>query len=77
MYLLVYPTAEGPQFHRGHGVTMGLLALAAVIYGSMSAYFSYANRRRSRGDEDSKKEGMTADEIEELGDRSPKYVYTT
>jgi hypothetical protein len=56
---------------------MGLLALAAVIYGSMSAYFSYANRRRSRGDEDSKKEGMTADEIEELGDRSPKYVYTT
>ena len=55
---------------------MGLLALAAVIYGGMSAYFSYANRRRRNGLEDKKVEGMTADEIEELGDRSPRYVYT-
>jgi hypothetical protein len=56
---------------------MGLIALAAVIYGSMSVYFSYANRRRAGGDGDGKVEGMTTHEIEELGDRSPRYIYTT
>jgi len=74
---VVYPTREGPNFRRGHGVTMGLLALAAAIYGGMSAYFSFANKRRRNGAEDNKVEGMTMDEVEELGDRSPRYIYTT
>ena len=64
------------MFHRGHGVTMALLALAAAIYGGMSFYFGYVNKRRSDGLEDSKIEGMTSDEAEELGDRSPRYIYT-
>lgn len=64
------------MFHRGHGVTMGLLALAAILYGGMSAYFSWINKRRRDGLEDRKVEGMSNDEIEELGDESPRYVFT-
>jgi hypothetical protein len=55
---------------------MALLALAALIYGGMSVYFGYVNKRRANGLEDSKFEGMTEEEVEELGDRSPRYVYT-
>lgn len=55
---------------------MGLLALAAILYGGMSAYFSWINKRRRDGLEDRKVEGMSNDEIEELGDESPRYVFT-
>jgi hypothetical protein len=55
---------------------MALLALAAAIYGGMSFYFGYVNNRRRSGLEDSKLEGVTDDEVEWLGDRSPRYVYT-
>ncbi|KIW02884.1 uncharacterized protein PV09_05934 [Verruconis gallopava] len=73
----LYPTREGPLYHRGHGVTMGLVALGAVIYGSMSAYLTYVNRRRREGLENSKVEGLTPDEIEDLGDENPRFVYAT
>lgn len=55
---------------------MGLLALAAALYAGMSAYFSWANKRRQHGLEDRKTEGLSAQEVEELGDEHPQYVYT-
>jgi hypothetical protein len=55
---------------------MGLLALGAAIYAGMSLYFSFVNKRRRDGLENEAVEGLTSDEIEELGDRSPRYIYT-
>ena len=72
----LYPTKEGPRYLKGHGVTLALVAFAVVLYGCMSAYFSKANRGRRNGEEDPKIAGMSDDEIDELGDRSPRYVYT-
>jgi hypothetical protein len=57
-------------------VTMGLLVLGAAIFAGMSLYFSFANKRRRDGLANGAVEGMTSDEIEELGDRSPRYIYT-
>tara|TARA_R110002060_G_scaffold63558_3_gene72816 strand:- start:1732 stop:1869 length:138 start_codon:yes stop_codon:yes gene_type:complete len=44
----------------------------------MLQWFIYAraNKRRDAGLEDYKVEGMTEDEIAELGDESPRYRYT-
>jgi hypothetical protein len=58
-------------------VTLGLVAMAAIVYGLMSVYFTNANKRRMRGDEDAKIAGMSNEEIEELGDRSPRFIYAT
>jgi hypothetical protein len=42
----------------------------------MSLYFARANRRRSQGHGDDTIAGMNEEEIEELGDRNPRYIYT-
>jgi hypothetical protein len=76
-YSQLYPSSEGPRYVRGHAVTLGLVAMAAIVYGLMSVYFTNANKRRTRGDEDAKFAGMGAEEIDELGDRSPRFMFAT
>lgn len=53
---------------------MGLLVSGTAIYTGMSLYFRFANKRRRDELENGAIEGMTSDEIEELGDRSPRYI---
>ena len=72
----MYPTKEGPRYIRGHAVTLSLVGFGIVLLGGMSAYFSAENRKRIQGVEDEKISGMTDDEIEELGDRNPRFLYT-
>jgi hypothetical protein len=43
----------------------------------MSLYFARANGRRSEGKEDEKMAALSDEDVEELGDRSPRYVFTT
>ena len=71
----VYPTAEGPRFIRGHAVTLSLVALGAIIYGSMSLYFMQENKRRQRGERDGVMRGLTEDEVTALGDSNPHFVF--
>lgn len=56
---------------------MALVAMAGAVYGLMSLYFINANKRRMRGDEDDKTAGLSDEEIEDLGDRSPRFMYAT
>lgn len=72
----LYPAKEGPRFIRGHAVTLSMVAFASVVYALMWFYFSRVNARRARGDEDHKIQGMSEQEIKELGDDSPRFVYT-
>jgi hypothetical protein len=53
-----------------------MVAFASIVYAFMWYYFAKVNARRARGEEDYKIEGMSADEIAELGDDSPRFVYT-
>ena len=55
---------------------MALVAFASIVYGYMWWYFSMVNARRARGEEDYRIEGMSDEEIAELGDDSPRFVYT-
>jgi len=72
----LYPTNEGPRYIPGHAVTLALVGFAVILLGAISAYFSAINRKRMRGEEDEKVSGMSDEEIDELGDRSPRYLYT-
>jgi len=76
MSSFLYPAKEGPRFIRGHAVTLAMVAFAVAVYGFMWFYFARVNARRARGEEDWKIEGMSEEEIAELGDDSPRFVYT-
>ena len=60
----------------GYSVSIALLAYGVFIYGFMSLYLSHVNKRRREGKEDHKIAGLTEAEIEVLGDKSPRFVYT-
>jgi hypothetical protein len=55
---------------------MAMVAWACLVY--VVLWFSYtrANAKRLRGDENHKMDGISDDEIAELGDESPRFVYT-
>ena len=53
-----------------------MVGMANVIFAFMSWYLSKQNDRRRRGKEDVKVANMSEDEIAELGDKSPRFVYT-
>jgi hypothetical protein len=72
----LYPTNEGPRYVHGHTVTLCLVAWAVVVYGVMSFHFARLNRQRAAIGDDSTAVGLNKEEIEELGDRNPRYVYT-
>lgn len=57
-------------------MTLGLVAFATLVYSLMSLLLARENRFRREGKEDSKIERMTDEEIEELGDESPRFIYT-
>ena len=60
----------------GYAVSIGLLALGMFIYAYLSLHLNYVNKRRKAGKEDHKIEGMTEEEVEALGDRNPRFIYT-
>lgn len=53
-----------------------MVGMASVIFALMSWYLSRKNDRRRRGEEDAKVANMSEDEIAELGDESPRYMFT-
>ncbi|KAF2835917.1 MFS general substrate transporter [Patellaria atrata CBS 101060] len=76
MSSFLYPQPEGPRYIRGHAVTLAMVAVGCLIYAFMSWYFSKENAARLRGDREGEIQGLSEEEIGELGDRSPRFVYS-
>ncbi|KAL9001946.1 MAG: hypothetical protein Q9188_005104 [Gyalolechia gomerana] len=73
----LYPTNDSPRYTMGHAVTLALMAFSAVVNGILWWSMARTNRRRRAGKEDWKVVDMTEEEIDDLGDDSPRYVYAT
>jgi MFS family permease len=71
----LYPTADAPRFVKGHAVSMAMVAMSAVIYLALWAWFRRQNRRKLDGKEDHKIQGMSDEEAEELGEHNPRFIY--
>lgn len=57
-------------------MTLGLVGFATILYSLLSFFLARENRLRRDGKKDDGKiERMTIDEIEELGDKSPRFIY--
>lgn len=73
----LYPTSEAPRYVRGNAVTLALVGFAGVVYGLMWLYYEQANKRRAAGLEDDKVADMSELEVQEMGDRNPRFQYCT
>ncbi|KAH7127999.1 major facilitator superfamily domain-containing protein [Dactylonectria estremocensis] len=72
----IYLSAEGPRYIKGNAVSLCMVAMAVGIYGFMIFWFSRANKKRDEGVGHATHEGMSDDELAELGDESPHFRYT-
>ncbi|KIW29788.1 uncharacterized protein PV07_05576 [Cladophialophora immunda] len=72
----LYPTKDAPHYTMGFAVNIALLASGIFFYGFMTLYLGFINKRRREGKEDYKIVGMGDAEIDALGDRSPRFMYT-
>ncbi|KAI9897926.1 hypothetical protein N3K66_007782 [Trichothecium roseum] len=72
----LYPGSDGPKYIMGYSVSIVLLGYGIFIYAALSLYYRHVNKRRLAGKEDYKIAGMTDAEIDALGDRSPRFIYT-
>ena len=52
-------------------------AFAVVGFGTVWVYYIYINGRRASGKEDEKTAGLSEAELEELGDKSPRFIFVT
>ncbi|KAB5572170.1 major facilitator superfamily domain-containing protein [Coniochaeta sp. 2T2.1] len=77
MSSFLYPAKQAPNYTKGHAITLSMVAYGVLSFVFMWAYYTYMNKRRAEGKEDHKIAGLTEDEIEELGDDSPRFVYVT
>ncbi|WEW56924.1 major facilitator superfamily protein [Emydomyces testavorans] len=73
----LYPNRSAPRYVMGHVVTLLLAAVSACMFAFMWYWYRRANALREQGKEDSKIEGMTEEEIQELGDRNPRFRFAT
>lgn len=72
----LYSNDYRPTFYPGYGATIGLLSLGIAIYIALHLYFRMMNKRKLSGKEDWRMEGKTEEEIAELGEDNPRYLYT-
>lgn len=72
----LYPSSDAPRYIMGYSVSIAFLGYGVIIYSFLSLYYRHVNIRRRAGKEDHKISGMSDAEIEALGDRSPRFIYT-
>lgn len=73
----IYPNTDAPRYVRGHAVTLAMVGMAGVIYGSLTLWFARENRLRDEGKVNADHASLSEDELQELGDESPKFRYQT
>lgn len=77
MAAFLYTDNEAPRYVKGNAITLALVGFSGVLYGAMWLCFATINKRRARGLEDHRIAGLTEEEIQELGDRNPRFEYST
>jgi sugar phosphate permease len=64
-----------PGYRPGYGTSIGLLTVSLISYTTLHFYFKKQNAERKAGKQDWKLEGRSEDEVAEMGDESPRYIY--
>jgi MFS family permease len=73
----LYGAGDAPEYYPGYGATIGLLVMAVCIYTTLHFWYKRQNARKLSGAEDWRMEGKTEEEINEMGEFNPRFLYTT
>ncbi|TFL00698.1 major facilitator superfamily domain-containing protein [Pterulicium gracile] len=65
-----------PGYRPGYAATIGMLAFALCLHVTLYLSLKRANARKLSGQEDWRMEGKTEEEIADLGEDNPRYLYT-
>ena len=72
----LFSSATMPRYIPGYAATIGMLVLAFCIHLAVHLHFKNKNKRKLAGQEDWRIEGKTEEEINEMGEHNPRYLYT-
>ena len=73
----LYATGTAPRYITGHVSTLALVAFSCCIYSFLWWHFAQENKKRRSGEREGLAAGKTEAEIAEMGDDSPRFMYTT
>lgn len=68
--------ADAPTYCPGYNATIALLALGASIYIALNFCYRKQAKRKLEGKEEWRMEGLSEEEIAELGEHNPRTFYT-
>ncbi len=63
-------------YKTGHATSLSMVGMAACIYIGLMVYYVKKNKQRAAGLEDWIMEGQNEEEIENMGDKNPRFVFT-
>ncbi|KAF4975740.1 hypothetical protein FZEAL_7517 [Fusarium zealandicum] len=72
----LFSDKDKPHFKPGYGASMGMLGVSLAINVLLHLHFKRQNKLRDEGKQDHLMEGKTEDEIESMGERSPRFRFT-
>lgn len=72
----LFTNAMAPAYRPGYAATIGGLGFAMTTMMTLHLHFRFVNKKRERGEEDWKLQGKTDEEVDEMGDLSPRFRYT-
>jgi len=71
------PTDEGPRYMKGNATSLSLVGMATLVYGFLWFWFARENKKRAAGLAMlPEHEGLSDEELAELGDDRPRFRYT-
>lgn len=76
MSSFIYPSTAGPRYIKGNAVSLSLVGMSTCIYAVLWFWFARENKKREEGPLKPIHEGLSEDELAELGDDSPRFKYT-
>jgi hypothetical protein len=72
----LFSNQYSPEYYPGYGAMIGLMALQTTLHAVVGLYWRRQNQRKLAGKEDWRMEGLSEDEINELGEHNPRYLYS-
>lgn len=72
----LFSNQYSPEYYPGYGAMIGLMVLQSTLHAIVGLYWRRQNQRKLAGKEDWRMEGLTEDEINELGEHNPRYLYS-
>ena len=74
----VYRGRDAPKYYLGHSVVLGYLTIC-IFFGSIlqTVLLRIENRKRRNGHRDHLINELSDEQIRQMGDRRPDFIYTT